>query len=520
MSAFEGRRILVVDDEPANRRLIKAILAPEGPTIVEASDGAEALERIATGSIDLVILDVLMPGLDGIAVCARIRELGNYLPVVLVTALADADSRVRGKAAGADDFLVKPVHEDELLVRVRNLLRLHAYHAEVIAQRKDAERRAARWRMVSEVATAVTECQDHRCFLDRLVSALAGNVPVDCAGVLDIEASELVLLATCSSRPGSGPCNPVRIGGPSSATAAMVEDLRARGSVRAQRGDGSALAPLLDMMGLEDGIAIPVEGAGVLHQIVMVARGRAFSPEEVADLQQLAPVLGVAVNNVRLHLRSEQLLRRRDELTQFIVHDFRNVLTVAGTNVDLAMGDDVSEPDRQAMLGDAQGAIHRLTALVSDMLFVGAAEEGKLRLDRKRTDLLRLAEEALRQTVPKYANRVRVKTDPLGVVAMVDANLTRRVFENLLGNAARFSPPSEVIEVTLSTAGDRAVVTIENQGPRIPDEVRARLFQKYSRNQAGGLGLYFCRLVVEAHQGTIRLGEPVRGTRFEISLPV
>ncbi len=274
------------------------------------------------------------------------------------------------------------------------------------------------------------------------------------------------------------------------------------------------------MMGLEDGIAIPVEGAGVLHQIVMVARGRAFSPEEVADLQQLAPVLGVAVNNVRLHLRSEQLLRRRDELTQFIVHDFRNVLTVAGTNVDLAMGDDVSEPDRQAMLGDAQGAIHRLTALVSDMLFVGAAEEGKLRLDRKRTDLLRLAEEALRQTVPKYANRVRVKTDPLGVVAMVDANLTRRVFENLLGNAARFSPPSEVIEVTLSTAGDRAVVTIENQGPRIPDEVRARLFQKYSRNQAGGLGLYFCRLVVEAHQGTIRLGEPVRGTRFEISLPV
>lgn len=518
MSAFEGRRILVVDDEPANRRLIKAILAPEGPMIVEASDGAQALQRIEEGAIDLVILDVLMPGLDGIAVCARIRELGNYVPVVLVTALADADSRVRGKAAGADDFLVKPVHEDELLVRVRNLLRLHAYHAEVIAQRKDAERRAARWRMVSEVATAVTECQDHRCFLDRLVSALDGNVPVDCAGVLDIEASELVLLATCSSRP-SGASNPVRIGG-ASASAALVDELRARGIVRARRGGESALAPLLDMMGLEDGIAIPVEGAGVLHQIVMVARGRAFSAEEVADLQQLAPVLGVAVNNVRLHLRSEQLLRRRDELTQFIVHDFRNVLTVAGTNVDLAMAGDVTDDERRAMLVDAQGAIHRLTALVSDLLFVGAAEEGKLRLDRQRTDLLCLAEEALRQTIPKHANRVRVKTDPKGVVASVDAKLTRRVFENLLVNAARHSPPSEMIEVTLSTAGDRAVVTIENQGPRIPDDVRARLFQKYSRNQAGGLGLYFCRLVVEAHQGTIRLDEPTRGTRFEISLPV
>ncbi|MFT5432627.1 MAG: DNA-binding response OmpR family regulator, partial [Myxococcota bacterium] len=123
-------RILVVDDERKNRQLLWAILVPEGYEVIQAAGGEEALDILRTRQIDLVLLDVMMPDLDGIETCRKIRgELGMItLPVVFVTALSDRLSRLRGQSAGGDDSLSKPVDEVELLVRVRNLMQAKAYH--------------------------------------------------------------------------------------------------------------------------------------------------------------------------------------------------------------------------------------------------------------------------------------------------------------------------------------------------------------------------------------------------------
>ena len=122
--------ILVVDDEDLNRQLIEAQLVPEGYRVLLAASGPVALELIARHRPDLVLLDVLMPGMNGFETCRRIRQdpRSALLPVVFVTALADRDSRVRGIEAGADDFLTKPIDEPMLLARVRNLLQVKAYH--------------------------------------------------------------------------------------------------------------------------------------------------------------------------------------------------------------------------------------------------------------------------------------------------------------------------------------------------------------------------------------------------------
>ena len=123
--------VLVVDDNENNRELLRALLIPEGYLVLTASNGVRALEMVGSGrSIDLVLLDVMMPDMDGIEVCEHIRqELGILtLPIVFVTALDDRRSRIRGKAAGGDDFLTKPVDDVELLVRVKNLVRVKAYH--------------------------------------------------------------------------------------------------------------------------------------------------------------------------------------------------------------------------------------------------------------------------------------------------------------------------------------------------------------------------------------------------------
>jgi two-component system response regulator MprA len=115
--------VLVVDDERAVRESLRRALELEGYEIDLAEDGEEALGRILEAQPDAVILDVLMPGIDGLEVCRRLRGSGNAVPVLMLTARAEVDSRVAGLDAGADDYLPKPFALAELLARLRALLR-------------------------------------------------------------------------------------------------------------------------------------------------------------------------------------------------------------------------------------------------------------------------------------------------------------------------------------------------------------------------------------------------------------
>ncbi|MBL8671545.1 MAG: response regulator, partial [Alphaproteobacteria bacterium] len=119
-------RVLVVDDLLPNVRLLEAKLTAEYYDVLTATDGPTALERVRKETPDIVLLDVMMPGMDGFAVCRAIKEDPQtaHIPVVMVTALSDSSNRVRGLQVGADDFLTKPVNDVALLARVRSLVRL------------------------------------------------------------------------------------------------------------------------------------------------------------------------------------------------------------------------------------------------------------------------------------------------------------------------------------------------------------------------------------------------------------
>jgi two-component system response regulator MprA len=116
-------RILVVDDEPAVRTALQRALALEHYDVELASDGEEALDRLAVSPPDAVVLDVAMPRLDGLEVCRRMRQAGDRTPVLMLTARDAVDDRVEGLDAGADDYLVKPFALRELQARLRALIR-------------------------------------------------------------------------------------------------------------------------------------------------------------------------------------------------------------------------------------------------------------------------------------------------------------------------------------------------------------------------------------------------------------
>ena len=117
------RRILVVEDEPKMRALLRRALAEEGYAVDVAADGPQALTLAAAVSFDVVLLDVLLPGLDGFGVCARLRRSGVWVPVLMLTARDAVADRVRGLDGGADDYLTKPFSLEELLARLRALIR-------------------------------------------------------------------------------------------------------------------------------------------------------------------------------------------------------------------------------------------------------------------------------------------------------------------------------------------------------------------------------------------------------------
>jgi two-component system, OmpR family, response regulator MprA len=121
---MRAMKVMVVDDERAVRESLRRALELEGYDVELAADGEEALERLgAPAAADAVILDVLMPGIDGLEVCRRLRAGANAVPVLMLTARAEVDSRVAGLDAGADDYLPKPFALAELLARLRALLR-------------------------------------------------------------------------------------------------------------------------------------------------------------------------------------------------------------------------------------------------------------------------------------------------------------------------------------------------------------------------------------------------------------
>jgi class 3 adenylate cyclase len=177
-------RVLIADDNAANLRILRTRLTADGYEVVTAADGAEALTVAHEAKPDLILLDIMMPKIDGIEVCRTLKKQQNpsFIPIILVTAMADAKDVVAGLEAGADEYLTKPVDHAALSARVRSMLRIKALHDTVAAQADEI----ARWNTTLEkrVAEQVAELERvsrlKRFFSPQLADAIvAGGAAAD-----------------------------------------------------------------------------------------------------------------------------------------------------------------------------------------------------------------------------------------------------------------------------------------------------------------------------------------------------
>jgi signal transduction histidine kinase len=165
-------KVLVVDDEPRNLEVVSQFLEREGFRVATAEDGETALARVASDAPDVILLDVLMPGLEGFEVCRRLKADPStvFIPVIILTALRGTQERIKGAAAGADDFLSKPFDHVELITRVKSLVRVKRLHDQIQAYNRELEARVAE--RTAELKRAYEELKE----LDRLKSDFIANV--------------------------------------------------------------------------------------------------------------------------------------------------------------------------------------------------------------------------------------------------------------------------------------------------------------------------------------------------------
>lgn len=162
-------KVLVVDDIQLNRKLQKTYLEAEGYEVVLAQDGIEALKRIEEESPDLILLDIMMPKMNGFQVCRRIKsdDRTRFIPVIMVTALNELEDKIKGIDSGADDFISKPFHKLELLARVKSLLRIKHLHDALEEKIRELETVQEQLRQLA-ITDGLTELYNYRFFKEQL----------------------------------------------------------------------------------------------------------------------------------------------------------------------------------------------------------------------------------------------------------------------------------------------------------------------------------------------------------------
>ncbi len=188
--------ILVVDDDPRITDLLRRILAYEGYSVAIAASGSEALDRSLERPPDLVILDIMLPGLDGLEVAQRLRTAGDNVPILMLTARDTVADRVKGLETGADDYLVKPFAPEELVARVKALLRRRQEEQHEVLRSADVEldtgTRIAH-RGTREIELSPTEYELLLLFMKRPRQVLTREIILDRVWGMDFEGSSNVM---------------------------------------------------------------------------------------------------------------------------------------------------------------------------------------------------------------------------------------------------------------------------------------------------------------------------------------
>jgi two-component system, cell cycle sensor histidine kinase and response regulator CckA len=484
--------ILIADDEPIGRETLAGLLTTEGYRLAFACSGAQTLNRAIELIPDLILLDVMMPEMDGFEVCRRLRAnpLLAEVPIILVSALDESDSRLRGIEAGADDFISKPFDRIELRARVRSIMRLNRYR-----------------RLLEE-----------RVKFERLFTLLPNGIMViDCKGNINL-------------------ANP-----------AMLRMLRD------EDGERVIGRRLLDFIAPEmaaafsaclSDIAVGAPQSTQFETSIVRLDGVVF-PAEVDVGKFLCdnhPAAQIIVRDIteKKSLEAQVLRAQRIEsigtLASGIAHDLNNVLTPTIMAIQI-LKKGLIDPRSQKILKTLEETTHRGAELVKQVLLFGRGIEGDRTIIPAR-DLIMEIERIVKEIFSKSIDiRASLPDDLWSIVG--DSTQLHQVLMNLCVNARDAMQNKGTLSISArnfliddsytrmnleARVGPYIIISISDTGVGIPPKLLDKIFEPFfttkELGQGTGLGLSTAIGIVKSHGGFINVYSEVgKGTEFRIYLP-
>ena len=507
-------------------QLLEVMLAPEGFLLLTAASGEEALAMVAQQPPDLILLDIMMPGMDGYQVAAKIK--GNLatknIPVIMVTALDDRNARMLGLSAGAEDFLTKPVDRAELCVRVRNLLRLKAYgdyydkysqmlEGEVVSRTADLVERTKQAAVLTEQAALLDLAQDaivvrdmhgRILFWSRGAEVMYGWLSKEALGRNTYE-----LLRTEFSEPTE------------TIEATLLREGQWEGEAIHHKRDGTRVIVASRWALQRDADGAPVRILTINNDITDRKETDAKRKAAEEALEQI---------------RQDQL-RFKDEFLSHVSHELRSPLTAIKQFTTILLGGLAGELNKeqreyqQIVLKN----IRQLQSMIDDLLEVTRLETGKLTVEPESVSVA----DAVTDTFNTLQETARAKGVTLSCdlppdlpSAHADPTRLRQILIILLDNAIKFTPDggAVTIQARLLQQDPRfLLLEVSDTGcgisPEIAERIFERLYQVSERIQASrkglGLGLYICKELVTRQGGQIWVkSQPQKGSTFSFTLPV
>jgi len=549
--ALERSNILIVDDRLDKRVVFRTILEELDQNIVTASSGEEALRWLLDNDAAVILLDVNMPGMDGLetAELIRSRRKSAHTPIIFITAFADEMHTARGYSLGAVDYILSPVVPNILRSKVKALVQLHRLNAEL---KKRADERVA---LAKEQAarTMAEEQQRRASFLAEATQVMASSLDVET--ILKGASGLLVpFLADYS------------------AVALVSED----GSVRARRSASVAgwehylgrshasfdkLLEQLQHRAVSEGIpiasdwlALPPDAdstddgpAGEIHVFPLITRGRtrgalalALGPSsralQGADLSladSLAGRAASALDNCLLYEEIQNADRRKNEFLATLSHELRNPLAPMRAALHMLRADPNVDPSKaKTLLETMDRQVAQMTRLVEDLLDISRITRGVIELRREPIDVATEIRNALESCqgpleIGRHQLVVDLPTEPLQVVA--DRVRIQQILENLILNAVKYTEPGGKIEVSGENHLSEVVIRVRDNGIGIAPDKLTQVWELFvqvddssERTRKGlGIGLALVKDLVKRHGGAVEahsegLG---KGSVFTVRLP-
>jgi two-component system cell cycle sensor histidine kinase/response regulator CckA len=534
-------RILIVDDERPNRQLLELMLAAEGCVFQTAADGNEALALVAQQPPDLILLDIMMPGMDGYQVATHIKAsaITRHIPIIIITSLDDHDARVLGLTAGADDVLTKPVDRAELCVRVRNLLRPKACvdHHDRYSQMLEAEV-AARTAALVERTTSleqraaanlvrVDNLQRHAILLHEAEERTTFALGAAGMGLweLDMMTEQLTwsdtMVQAFGLTAGEAPTN-------ADAYLALIhpddrEMAAASMAAVAERGS--------DYM-VEFRVVWP---DGTVHWLE--ERGRLFRAADGRPARLLGVGIDISERKVReAQARQTSKMEAIGRLASGVAHDFNNLLTVIVGFTEMVANDAVMMARHGNDLDEILKAGRRAMGLTRQLL--AFSRQQVLQFETLDVNALITDMTAMLPRLIGERLDIALSLAPNVSAVFCDAGQLQQVVMNLVVNASDAMPDAgtlsiETADVELESssfddepivAGTYVMLAVSDTGNGMAVETQHRIFEPFFTTKEAvkstGLGLSTTYGIVKQSNGYIKVySELGLGTTFKVYLP-